>query len=134
MILGAGIPQDVSTEIDFDIAFKLCIEGRLISQDMDYLCEMMKALSRDDLVGQIQKHSSVFKDMNETEFQSIMMEELECDETEDQDDRVSRLKEYTLQQHEKVYIHFDDEEDHCTGISVHSINHCRGRINENKSE
>ena len=110
MILGAGLPQEVATEIDFDIAFKLCIEGGLISQDMEYLCEMMKAVSRDDLVGQIQKHSSVFKYMNETEFQSIMMEELESDETENQDDWVSRLREYTLQQHEKVYIHFDDEE------------------------
>ena len=110
MILGAGLPKEVSTEIDFDTAFKLCIEGGLISQDMEYLCEMMKAVSRDDLVDQIQKHSSVFKDMNETEFQSKMMEELECDETEDQDDWISRLRDYTLQQHEKVYIHFDDEE------------------------
>ena len=117
MILSAIFHEYVSSEVDFDSAFKQCVEGGLISQDMGFLCEMMKAVAREDLVGQIKKHSSVFKDMNETEFRSKMLEELECDETENQADWVRRLREYTLQQHESVYIHFDDEE----SISLESV-------------
>ena len=110
IIVSTGLSQDVSTEIDFDTAFKLCIEGGLISQDMETLCDMMEAVDREDLARQVKKYSSIFKDMNESEFQSKMLEELECDETENQEDWVSRLREYTLQQHENVYIQFDDEE------------------------
>ena len=84
---------------------------------MGFLCNMMRAVAREDSVGQIKKHSSKFKDMNETEFRSKMLEELECEETENQADWVRRLREYTLQQHESVYIHFDDEE----SISLESV-------------
>ena len=53
VIVRTGLSQDVPTEIDFDSAFKQCVEGGLISQDMGFLCEMMKAVAREDLVGQI---------------------------------------------------------------------------------
>ena len=110
IIVSTGLCKDVSTEIEFDTAFQLCIEGGLITKDMEELCEMMVAVDRQDLATKIKTYSPEFRKMSETEFQSKMMEELQSNETEDQVDWVKRLKEYTVQQHENVYIHFDDED------------------------
>ena len=110
IIVSTGLCKDVSTEIEFDTAFQLCIEGGLITKDMEELCEMMVAVDRQDLATKIKTYSPEFRKMSETEFQSKMMEELQSNETEDQVDWIKRLKEYTVQQHENVYIHFDDED------------------------
>ena len=110
MILGGRMSQEVLTEIEFHAAFKLCIEGGLISQNMERLSEMMQALDRVDLAKEMKIYSTIFNNMNETEFHSNIMVELQSNETEHQVDWVKRLKEYTVQQHENVYIHFDDED------------------------
>ena len=110
MILGGGMSQEVLTEVEFNTAFKLCIEGGLISQNMERLSEMMQAVDRVDLANEIKKYSTIFKNMDETEFHRNIMVELQSNEIEDQVDWVKRLREYTVQQHENVYIHFDDED------------------------
>ena len=110
LILGPGLSEKVTSEIDFDTAFKRCIEGDLIKPDLEILCDVMVAVDRHDMVENIQKYSNVFHGMDKNEFHNKLMNELECDEKEDHENWNCKLREYTLQQHEKVHIHFDDEE------------------------
>ena len=110
LILGPGLSEKVTSEIDFETAFKRCIEGDLIKPDLEILCDVMVAVDRHDMVENIQKYSDVFYGMDKNEFHNKLMNELECDEKEDHQNWNCKLREYTLQQHEKVYIHFDDEE------------------------
>ena len=110
LILGSEPSEKVTSEIEFETAFKLCIEGDLIKPDLENICDVMLAVGRHDVVENIQKYSNVFYGMNKNEFQSKLMNELECDQKEDHDNWNSRLRDYTKQQNENVYIHFDDEE------------------------
>ena len=110
LILGPGLSEKVTSEIDFETAFKRCIEGDLIKPDLEILCDVMVAVDRHDMVENIQKYSNVFHGMDNNEFHNKLMNELECDEKEDHENWNCKLREYTLQQHEKVHIHFDDEE------------------------
>ena len=110
LILGPGLSEKVTSEIDFETAFKRCIEGDLIKPDLEILCDVMVAVDRHDMVENIQKYSDVFYGMDKNEFHDKLMNELECDEKEDHQNWNCKLREYTLQQHEKVYIHFDDQE------------------------
>ena len=110
LILGPGLSEKVTSEIDFETAFKRCIEGDLIKPDLEILCDVMVAVDRHDMVENIQKYSNVFYGMDKNEFHNKLMNEVECDEKEDHQNWNCKLREYTLQQHEEVYIHFDDEE------------------------
>ena len=110
LIIDTGLSERVPTELDFDTAFQLSIEKGLITPDLGELCNVMIAVARHDIAEKIQQYAPVFHGMNTNEFHSKLMNELDSDEKEDHVNWINKLREYTLQQHEKVYIHFDDEE------------------------
>ena len=110
LIIDTGLSERVPTELDFDTAFQLSIEKGLITPDLGELCNVMIAVARHDIAEKIQQYAPVFHGMNTTEFYSKLMNELDSDEKDDHVNWINKLREYTLQQHEKVYIHFDDEE------------------------
>ena len=110
LIMDTGLSERVSTELDFDTAFQLSIEKGLITPDLGELCNVMIAVARHDIAEKIQQYAPVFHGMNTIEFHSKLMNELDSDEKDDHVNWINKLREYTLQQHEKVYIHFDDEE------------------------
>ena len=85
------------SEVNFETALRLSIEGGLISPDLVDLCRIMEALSREDLVVKIEKHASVFQGMDRTEFQNKLLDELEGDEKEEHDKWASRLRDYVKQ-------------------------------------
>ena len=133
LIIGGGLSERVKSKLDFDTAFRLCVESGLITKDLGDLCEMMIAVERHDIIENIHQHLTVFEGMNETELKTKLLEELETDTTQDYVNWIMKLQEYTKQQHERVYIHFDDQEAVALE-SVYTFNHCRGRIYESKSE
>ena len=110
LIVDTGLSERVPTELDFDTAFQLSIEKGLITPDLGELCNVMIAVARHDIAEKIQQYAPVFHGMNTIEFHSKLINELDSDEKEDHVNWVNKLREYTLQQHEKVHIHFDDEE------------------------
>ena len=110
LIMDTGLSERVPTELDFDTAFQLSIEKGLITPDLGELCNVMIAVARHDIAEKIQQYAPVFHGMNTIEFHSKLMNELDSDEKDDHVNWINKLREYTLQQHEKVYIHFDDEE------------------------
>ena len=110
LIIDTGLSERVPTELDFDTAFQLSIEKGLITPDLGELCNVMIAVARHDIAEKIQQYAPVFHGMNTIEFHSKLMNELDSDEKDDHVNWVNKLREYTLQQHDKVYIHFDDEE------------------------
>ena len=110
VIIGSGLSMKVTQEFNFENSLKISIEGGIISPDLGELCDAMTAIERHDIVEQVQTHASVFHGMNKTDFQSILMDELESSDREEQENWVIKLREYTKQQNEKVYLRFDDDE------------------------
>ena len=110
LIIGGGLSERVKSKLDFETAFRLCVESGLITKDLGDLCDMMIAVERHDIIENIHKYLTVFEGMNETELKTKLLEELESDTTQDHVNWIMKLQEYTKQQHESVYIHFDDAE------------------------
>ena len=110
IILSSGLSVRVTHDLNFETAVKESIEGGLISPDLGELCDVMTAIEKYDIVEQVQTHASVFHGMNKTEFQSKLMDELESTDRKEQENWVIKLREYTKQQNEKVYLRFDDDE------------------------
>ena len=110
LIIGTVLSDKVSSEVDFDTAFKLCIEGDLIKPDVGILCEVMIAVDRHDIVQNILKYSNVFKGMDEVEFKTKLIDELECDEKADHEIWSNALRVYGKQQNKEVSILLDEEE------------------------
>ena len=110
LIIGTGLSEKVSSEVDFETAFKRCIEGDLVKPDLEILCEVMIAVDRHDIVQNIQKYSNVFQGMNKNEFHNKLMNELECDEKADHENWSNALRAYVKQQNKKVSILLDEEE------------------------
>ena len=109
-IIGSGLRERVSPEIDFDTAFKRCIEGNVVEPDLEELCDVMLAISRNDIVQNIQKYSNVFHGMNRQEFRNKLIDELDSDGKEESDQWCESLRAYAKQQNKKVSIMFDEEE------------------------
>ena len=110
LIIGTGLSEKVSSEVDFETSFKRCIEGDLVKPDLETLCEVMIAVDRHDIVQDIQKYSNVFQGMNKDEFHNKLMNELECDEKADHENWSNALRAYVKQQNKKVSILLDEEE------------------------
>ena len=110
LIIGTGLSENVSSEVDFETAFKLCIEGDLVKPDLEILCEAMITVDRHDIVQNIQKYSNVFQGMNKNEFHNKLMNELECGEKADHENWSNALRAYVKQQNKKVSILLDEEE------------------------
>ena len=110
LIIGTGLSDKVTSEIDFDTSFKRCIEEDLIKPDLEILCDVMIAIDRHDIVQNIQKYSNIFPAMHKDDFHNKLMNELEYDYKVDHESWICKLREYTIQQNENVHIHFDDEE------------------------
>ena len=110
LIIGTGLSEKVSSEVDFVTAFKRCIEGDLVKPDLEILCGIMKAVNRHDIVQDIQKYSNVFQGMNKNEFHNKLMNELECEEKADHENWSNALRAYVKQQNKKVSILLDEEE------------------------
>ena len=117
LIMGGRLSVRVTEDFNFETTLKLSIEGGIISPDLGELCDAMTAIERYDIVEQVQTHASVFHGMNKTDFQSILMDELESADRGEQENWVIKLREYTKQQNEKVYLRFDDDE----AISLESV-------------
>ena len=117
IILCSELSVRVTHDLNFDTALKKSIEGGIISPDLGELCDAMTAIERYDIVEQVQIHASVFHGMNKRDFQSILMDELESSDRGEQENWVFKLREYTKQQNEKVYLRFDDDE----AISLESV-------------
>ena len=109
-IIGSGLSERVSPEIDFDTAFKRCIEGNVVEPDLEELCDVMLAVSRNDIVQNIQKYSNVFHGMNRQEFRNKLIDELDSDGKEESVQWCEYLRAYARQQNKKVSIMFDEEE------------------------
>ena len=110
IILCSGLSVRATHDLNFETALKKSIEGGIISPDLEELCESMTAIERYDIVEQVQTHASVFHGMNKRDFQSIIMDELESSDRGERENWVIKLREYTKQQNEKVYLRFDDDE------------------------
>ena len=110
LIIGTGLSEKVSSEVDFVTAFKRCIEGDLVKPDLEILCEVLIAVDRHDIVQDIQKYSNVFQGMNKNEFHNKLMNELECDEKANHENWSNALRAYVKQQNKKVNILLDEEE------------------------
>ena len=108
LIVAAGMPERVTTELDFETAFKISVEKELILPDLGQLCNVIRAVARNDLVEKIQSHASVFKGMDKIEFQTRLLEELETDDKEEQ--WSTALRAYVKQRNKKVSILLDDDE------------------------
>ena len=104
LILGSG------KELKFEKSLKSSIEEGKIKPDLVQLCETIKALQRYDVVEKIQKHIYVFHKMNDQEFETLLLDELESSNQGQQENLVVKLREYTKQQNEMVYLRFDDDE------------------------
>ena len=109
-IIGSGLSERVSPEIDFDTAFKRCIEGNVVEPDLEELCDIMLAISRNDIVQNIQKYSNLFHGMNRQEFRNKLIDELDSDGKEESVQWCEYLRAYAKQQNKKVSIMFDEEE------------------------
>ena len=110
LIVGTGMSQRVTTELDFETAFQISVEKELILPDLVQLCNVMKALARNDLIERIQNHASVFKGMDKVEFQTRLLEELETDDKEEQVKWSNALRAYVKQRNKKVSLLLDEEE------------------------
>ena len=84
LIVATGMSERVTTELDFETAFQISVEKELILPDLVQLCNVIKAVARNDLIERIQNHASVFKGMDKIEFQTRLLEELETDDKEEQ--------------------------------------------------
>ena len=109
-IIGSGLRERVSPDIDFDTAFKRCIEGNVIEPDLEELCDVMLAVSRNDIVQNIQKYSNVFHGMNRQEFRNKLIDELNSEGKEESLQWCEYLRADARQQNKKVSIMFDEEE------------------------
>ena len=110
LIVAAGMSERVTTELDFETAFQISVEKELILPDLGQLCNVIKAVARNDLVEKIQNHASVFKGMDKIEFQTRLLEELETDDKEEQVKWSTALRAYVKQRNKKVSILLDEEE------------------------
>ena len=110
LIVGTGLSEVVTSELDFESAFQLSIEKGLIKPDMATLCEVMIEIERHDLVEKIQKHVSVFKSMEISEFQNKLVNELGSEDKEEQVKWSNALRAYAKQLNKKVSILLDEEE------------------------
>ena len=110
LIVGTGLSEVVTSELDFESAFQLSIEKGLIKPDMATLCEVMIEIERHDLVEKIQKHVSVFKSMEISEFQNKLVNELGIEDKEEQVKWSNALRAYAKQLNKKVSILLDEEE------------------------
>ena len=110
LIVGTGLSEVVTSELDFESAFQLSIEKGLIKPDMATLCEVMIEIERHDLVEKIQKHVSVFKSMEISEFQNKLVNELGSEDKEEQVKWSNALRAYMKQLNKEVSILLDEEE------------------------
>ena len=110
LIVATGMSERVTTELDFETAFQISVEKELILPDLEKLCNVIKAVARNDLIEKIQNHAIVFKGMDKTEFQTRLLEELETDDKEEQVKWSNALRAYVKQRNKKVSILLDDEE------------------------
>ena len=110
LIVGTGMSERVTTELDFETAFQISVEKELILPDLGQLCNVIKAVARNDLIEKLQKHASVFKGMDKIEFQNRLLEELQTDDKEEQVKWSNALRAYVKQQNKKVSILLDEEE------------------------
>ena len=101
--------ERVTTELDFQTAFQICVDKELVHPDLGALCHVMKAVARIDLIEKIQYHASEFKDMDKNEFQTKLLEELETDDKDEQKKWSNALRAYVKQQNKKVSILLDDD-------------------------
>ena len=110
LIVATGMSERVTTELDFETAFQISVEKELILPDLGQLCNVIKAVARNDLIEKIQNHASVFKEMDKTEFQTRLLEELETDDKEEQVKWSNALRAYVKQRNKKVSVLLDDGE------------------------
>ena len=110
LIIGTGQSEKIPADLDFERALKLSIENGIINPDLGKLCDILTSAEREDLVGKIQEHSSAFVEMDETEFHSKLMEELEPQVIEEHEVWDKKLRHCTKKQNKKVSITFDDDE------------------------
>ena len=110
LIVAAGMSERVRTELDFETAFQISVEKELILPDLGQLCNVIKAVARNDLIEKIQNHASVFKGMDKIEFQTKLLEELETNDKEEQVKWSNALRAYVKQRNKKVSILLDDDE------------------------
>ena len=110
LIVGTALSEVVTVELEFEVALELSIEKGLIKPDLEELCDVMVAVGRHDVINNIQRHAFAFQGMKTNEFQNALLNQLESDDKVDHVDWISRLRDYTKQQNESVYIHFDDDE------------------------
>ena len=110
LIVATGMSERVTTELDFETAFQISVEKELILPDLGQLCNVIKAVDRNDLIEKIQNHASVFKGMDKIEFQTRLFEELETDDKEEQVKWSNALRAYVKQRNKKVSILLDDDE------------------------
>ena len=110
LIVATGMSERVTTELDFETAFLISVEKELILPDLGQLCNVIKAVARNDLIEKIQNHASVFKGMDKIEFQTRLLEELETDDKEEQVKWSNALRAYVKQQNKNVSILLDDDE------------------------
>ena len=110
LIVATGMSERVTTELDFEAAFLISVEKELILPDLEKLCNVIKAVARNDLIEKIQNHASVFKGMDKIEFQTRLLEELETDDKEEQVKWSNALRAYVKQRNKKVSILLDDDE------------------------
>ena len=110
LIVATGMSERVRTELDFETAFQISVEKELILPDLRQLCNVIKAVGRNDLIEKIQNHASVFKGMDKIEFQTRLLEELETDDKEEQVKWSNALRAYVKQRNKKVSILLDDDE------------------------
>ena len=110
LIVATGMSERVTTELDFETAFQISVEKELILPDLRQLCNVIKAVDRNDLIEKIQNHAKLFKGMNKIEFQTRLLEELETDDKEVQVKWSNALRAYVKQRNKKVSILLDDDE------------------------
>ena len=109
LIVAVGMSERVRTELDFETAFQISVEKELILPDLGQLCNVIKAVDRNDLIEKIQNHTSEFKEMDKIEFQTKLLEELETDDKEEQMKWSNALRAYVKQRNKKVSILLDDD-------------------------
>ena len=88
---------------------KLCLENNLITKDLTELSELMERVKRNDIASQLSSYSATFSQITKTEFRDLFSNEIECGESEGEEECRSRLRDYLKIQHSKVSVTFESE-------------------------
>ena len=103
------IVSETSEEAEPKEMLKLCLNKKIITSDMDELCQSLEDVKRNDLAEKVQSFANIFQGMTPVQFNEQIKLEIETEVEEDHEDWKMKLKKFIRKQNKDVIVILDKD-------------------------